>query len=72
MTIATSYSYGDRSVFDLKTLLEAVRFIIVNFILAFILFFLIIEEYEWKIFSSREGIKDNIVDFSSWNIKTLF
>ena len=71
MTIATSYSYGDRSVFDLKTLLEAVRFIIINFILAFILFFLIIEEYEWKIFSSREGIKDNVVDFTSWNIKTL-
>ena len=71
MTIATSYSYGDRSVFDLKTLLEAVRFIIINFILAFILFFLIVEEYEWKIFSSREGIKDNVVDFTSWNIKTL-
>ena len=71
MTIATSYSYGDRSIFDLKTLLEAVRFIIINFILAFILFFLIIEEYEWKIFSSREGIKDNVVDFTSWNIKTL-
>ena len=71
MTIATSYSYGDRSIFDLKTLLEAVRFIILNFILGFILFFLIIEEYEWKIFSSREGIKDNVVDFTSWNIKTL-
>ena len=71
MTFATSYRYGDRSIFDLKTLLEAVRFIIVNFILAFILFFLIIEEYEWKIFSSREGIKDNVVDFTSWNIKTL-
>ena len=71
MIIATSYSYSERSIFDLKTLLEAVRFIIVNFILAFILFFLIVEEFEWKIVSSREGINDYVVDFTSWNVKTL-
>jgi hypothetical protein len=71
MTIATSYSYSYRNIFDLKTLLKAVRFMIVNFILAFILFFLIVEEFEWKIFSSRGGIKDKVIDFTSWNVKTL-
>ena len=71
MTIATSYSYSDRSIFDLKTLLEALKFIVINFILAFIFFFLIVEEFEWKIFSFREGIKDKVFDFTSWNVKAL-
>tara|TARA_Y100001968_G_scaffold330957_1_gene384142 strand:- start:793 stop:1011 length:219 start_codon:yes stop_codon:yes gene_type:complete len=71
MTLATSYSYSDRSIFDLKTFLEAIRFIVVNSILAFIFFFLIVEEFEWEIFSSREGIKDKVFDDTSWNVKTL-
>ena len=71
MTFATTYNYGDRQIFDLKTLLEAIRFIIVNFILAFIFLFLTLEEFEWAIFSSREGITDNVIDETSWNIKTL-
>ena len=71
MTFATSYSYSDRSVFDLKTLFEAIRFIIVNSILAFIFLFLTVEEFEWAIFSSREGLTDKVVDETSWNIKTL-
>ena len=71
MTFSTSYSYNDRSIFDLKTLLEAIRFIIVNFILAFVFLFLTVEEFEWTIFSSREEIKDKVIDETSWNIKTL-
>ena len=71
MTFATTYCYGDRQIFDLKTLLDAIRFIIVNFILAFIFLFLTVEEFEWAIFSSRVGIKDKVVDETSWNIKTL-
>ena len=71
MTFATTYNYSDRSIFDLKTLLEAIRFIIVNSILAFIFLFLTIEEFEWAIFSSREGIRDKVIDETSWNIKTL-
>ena len=71
MTYATTYSYSDRSIFDLKTLLEAIRFIIINYILAFIFLFLIVEELEWSIFSSREGITDKVIDETSWNIKTL-
>ena len=66
-----TYSYSDRSVFDLKTLLEVIRFIIVNSILAFIFLFLIIEEIEWKTFSHRKTIKDKVVDKTSWNIATL-
>ena len=71
MTFATTYSYSDRRIFDLKTLVEAIKFIIVNSILAFIFLFLTFEEFEWEIFSSREGIKDKVIDESSWNIKTL-
>ena len=71
MTFATTYSYSDRSIFDLKTLLEAIRFIIVNSILALIFLFLTVEEFEWAIYSSRDGITDNVIDETSWNIKTL-
>ena len=72
MTFATTYGYRDRLIFDFKTLLVAIRFVIVNSILAFIFFFLTIEEFEWAIFSSREGIKDKVIDETSWNIKKLF
>ena len=71
MTFANTYSYVDRQIFDIKTLLVAIRFIIVNSILAFIFLFLTVEEFEWAFFSSREGITDNVVDKTSWNIKTL-
>ena len=71
MTFATTYNYGDRRIFDLKTLLEALRFILVNSILGFIFLFLIIEEFEWAVFSSREGITDKLIDETSWNLKTL-
>ena len=71
MTFATTYNYRDREVFDLKTFLEAIRFIIVNSILAFIFAFLTIEEFEWAVFSSRKGITDKVIDETSWNIKTL-
>ena len=71
MTLATSYSYGDRLIFDLKTFLDAIRFIIVNSFLAFIFLFLTVEEFEWAIFSSRKGITDKVIDETSWNIKTL-
>ena len=71
MIFATSYSYSERQIFDLRTLLEAIRFIFVNSILAFIFLFLTAEELEWAMFSSRKGITDNIIDETSWNIKTL-
>ena len=71
MTFATTYSYSDRRVFDLKTLVEAIRFIVINSILAFIFLFLIFEEFEWTTFSTRKGIKDKVLDQTSWNIKTL-
>ena len=71
MTFATTYIYSDRKIFDLKTLLDAIRFIIVNSILAFIFLFLTFEEFEWAIFSSKERITDKVIDETSWNIKTL-
>ena len=72
MTFATTYSYSDRSIFALKTLWEAIRFIIVNSILAFIFLFLTVEEFEWKVFSNRQRITDKEIDQTSWNIRTLF
>tara|TARA_Y100001968_G_C19178358_1_gene629124 strand:+ start:115 stop:333 length:219 start_codon:yes stop_codon:yes gene_type:complete len=71
MTFANTYSYHDRRIFDLKSLVEAIRFIIINSILAFIFFFLALEEIDWAIFSYRENIADKVVDKTSWNIKTL-
>ena len=71
MTFATIYSYSDRHIFDLKTLVEAIRFIVINSVLAFIFLFLIVEEFEWATFSAKNGIKDKVVDQTSWNIKTL-
>ncbi len=71
MTFATTYSYGDRRIFDLKTLLIATKYIIINSILAFIFLFLTLEEIDWAIFSYREKITDKITDETSWNIATL-
>ena len=72
MTFATTYSYRDRSIFDLKTLLNAVRFIIVNSILAFIFLFLTLEEIEWTLFSRKKSVNDPIIDNTSWNIREIF
>ena len=71
MTFATIYSYKDRSIFNLETLIKAIRFIIVNSILAFIFLFLTLEEFEWALFSYKESITDTVIDETSWNIKTL-
>jgi hypothetical protein len=71
MTFATTYSYSERRIFDIKTLVEAIRFIIINFILACIFLFLTLEEFEWVIFSKRARITDKVIDKTSWNIKTL-
>ena len=72
MASSSAYSYGERSVFDIKTLIEALRFIFVNAILAFIFLFLNLEEIDWSILSSREKINDIVIDTTSWNIKQIF
>ena len=71
MTFSTAYSYRERSIFDLKSLFEALRFLIINAILAFIFLFLTLEEIDWALFSSRAKLKDVVIDNSSWNIKNL-
>ncbi len=71
MTFATIYSYKERDVYNLKTLLVAIRFIIINSILAFIFLFLTVEELEWATFSNKEKITDKVIDNTSWNIKTM-
>ena len=71
MTFTTTYSYSNRKIFDLSTLLKAITFIVANFILVFIFLFLTLEEFEWEIFSSRGQITDEVLDESPWNIKTL-
>ena len=72
MAASASYRYSERSIFDIKTLIEALRFIIVNTILAFIFLFLTLEEIDWSILSFREKITDIVIDKTSWNIKTIF
>ena len=69
---STAYIYRERSIFDLKTLIQALRFMIINVILAFIFLFLTLEEIDWVILSTREKINDKIIDNTSWNIKTIF
>ncbi len=72
MAFSTGYSYRDRSIFDIKTLIEALRFIIVNSILAFIFLFLTLEEIDWSFFSLRSKSQDILIDNTSWNIKKIF
>ena len=72
MASSTAYSYSERSIFDIKTLIEALRFIIVNAILAFIFLFLTLEEIDWALLSSREKINDVVIDNTSWNIRKIF
>ena len=72
MAISTIYSYKDRNIFDIETLIVAIRFIIVNFILAFIFLFLTLEEIDWAFFSYREEVTTDVIDITSWNIKELF
>ena len=72
MTSSNLYSYGDRNIFDLKTLIDAIRFFVVNVILAFIFLFLTIEEVDWTIFSLREKVNDRVIDHTSWNLSNLF
>ena len=72
MAFSTTYSYRETSIFDIKILIEALRFFIINAILAFIFLFLTLEEIDWAIFSSREKINDRVIDRTSWNIKRIF
>jgi len=72
MDFSTSYRYSERSILDIQTLLEALRFIFVNSILAFIFLFLSLEEIDWALLSSREKFNDKVIDNTSWNIKTIF
>ena len=72
MAFSTAYSYRERSIFDLKSLFEGLRFLIINAILAFIFLFLALEEIDWSILSSQSNIKDTVIDNTSWNIKQIF
>ena len=72
MAFSTTYSYRERNIFDVQTLIKALRFLIINIILAFIFLFLSLEEIDWAILSSREKMNDIVIDNTSWNIKTIF
>ena len=72
MTLSTGYNYRERNIFDIKTVIEALRFLIINSILAFIFLFLVLEEIDWSHLESREKMKDRVIDNTSWNIKKIF
>ena len=72
MISSTTFSYRDESKFHIKTLIEAVRFIVINTILALIFLFLTLEEIEWTLLSSKKSVNDKIIDNTSWNIREIF
>ena len=72
MSFSTTYNYQDRNIFDVQTLIDALRLIVINFILAFILLFLVLEEIDWTLFASSQRINDEVMDNTSWNIKKIF
>ena len=72
MASSTAYTYSERSIFNIQTLIEALRLLIVNFILALIFLFLTLEEIDWALLSSIDKLDDVIIDKTSWNIKTIF
>ena len=72
MASTTAYSYSKRSIFHIQTLIELLRLIIVNSILAFIFLFLALEEIDWLLLSSREKMDDIVIDKTSWNLTTIF
>ena len=72
MTLSTAHVYEDRSIFDVKTLIRVLRFTIINAILAVIFLFIALEEIDWAILSFREQINDQVIDNTSWNLKTIF
>ena len=72
MTSWTTFNYRDRTVIDIKTLFEALIFLMANALLGIIFLFLAIEEIEWSVFSSRQMIRSSVIDKTSWNLKTLF
>ena len=72
MSFSTAYRYSDRNIFDIQTLIAAIRFIFVNVILAFIFIFLSLEEIDWALLSSNAKINYTVIDNTSWNIKTIF
>ena len=72
MAFSTSYRYRERSIFDLKSLFEALRFLVINAILAVIFLFLLLEEMDWSLLSFREKINYRVIDNTSWNIKKIF
>tara|TARA_Y100001968_G_scaffold291013_1_gene295177 strand:+ start:8 stop:220 length:213 start_codon:yes stop_codon:yes gene_type:complete len=69
MTFATTHIYSERKIIDPRTFIEIVRFIIVNLVLILIFLFLTLEEFEWAIFSTRNRIKDKVIDETPWDIK---
>ena len=72
MTVSSTYGYRNRSIFEIKTLIDASVFLINNLILAIIFIFITLEEIDWVILSLSEIIKDLVVDKTSWNIKEIF
>ena len=72
MASSTAYSYSNRNIFDIQTLIQALKFSIINLILAIIFLFLIFEEIDWAIFSYEKNLNDKVIDNTSWNLKTIF
>ncbi len=72
MSILYTSKFKNENNTIIKTLVNGLKFLLINFILAFILLCLAIEEAEWAIYSSTDKLKSEVIDNSSWNIIHLF
>ncbi len=72
MSTSLVHSTKQKYYLDIKSLLDAIYFFILNIILAIIFLFLTIEELEWTTFASNEHVSDKVIDHTSWNLRTLF
>ena len=72
MTSLNSYSYKERKIFDIQTLVQTIIFIVSNVILSIIFLFLTMEEIDWTIYCYSNGIREKEIDNTSWNLRALF
>ena len=65
-------TYRDANTFNFQVVIDFLRFIILNIILAIIFLFLAFEEIDWLILTSGLKVKDKFIDRTSWNLNNLF
>ena len=68
--IAANYRY--KNLLEMDTFWVALKFIFTHLVLAIIFLFLLFEEIDWALYSSRNNLNDEIVDNTSWNLTDFY